>query len=411
MSQFPVESQASLVEAVNYLLSGPGGLGQNFQGFSAYEGAYLTGTFREPFSVPLTTTPAPNWYVEPIPIDDITPINVVDGETNIFEVDFTSAGLTEPPFAVGDSVRIQSVDPADYNGAYNRSVVSCTNTSVIIQYAGGAFATPPYVSGGTIGKNLADLENSTDCNGRVTVYGPTDRAFLSAQINLDMSYTASEASEFDIVIRINRYRGDPTTTPGDNDYLFDLDTNPIVSEQRTHYSVVTSGSTGNVEYIFTTVLDQPSFGYYWYILDVIFSTLDPALGSLLEQPMGSTAVYTYAGTAATQAVTTTYTNVPVITVTGTGTGGIVSVVLLQGTSTAYAEETTRIFFDTGDDTGIDYAVGDTIKLLGTALGGATPANDMTLTIATIDPQYYPGDALPNVATAGLRSFTAQVIKQ
>jgi len=56
-------------------------------------------------------------------------------------------------------------------------------------------------------------------------------------------------------------------------------------------------------------------------------------------------------------------------------------------------------------------VGDTIKLLGTALGGATPANDMTLTIEVIDPQYYPGDALPNVATAGLRSFTAQVIKQ
>jgi hypothetical protein len=185
---------------------------------------------------------------------------VVGGKTNIIEVDFTSAGLTTPPFAVGDSVRIRSVNPVDYNGAYNRSVVSCTNTSVILQFAGAPFTTPPYVSGGNIRKNLADLENSTDCNGRVTVYGPTDRAFLSAQINLDMSYTASEASEFDIVIRINRYRGDPTTTPGDNDYLFDLDTNPIVSEQSTHYSVATSGSTGNVEYIFTTVLDQPSFG-------------------------------------------------------------------------------------------------------------------------------------------------------
>lgn len=414
MSKFPVEisDNEGIVDSVNYLLSGPGGLGQNFQGFSDYRGAYLTGAFRAPFTVPLTTDPPPTQYVAPINIDDITPINVVDGQSRIFEVDFTSAGLTEPPFAPGDTVRIRSVNPSDYNGRYSRSVVSCTNTSVIIQFSGAAFDTPPYVSGGTIEKNLVDLESSTDCNGRVTVYGPTDRVFLSAQINVDTSYTASTASEFDVIIRINRYRGDPTTTPGDNDYLFDLDTDPVVSEQTTHYSVSTDGSTGNVEYIFTTVLDQPSFGYYWYILDYVFRTIDPNQGYLLGQPMGSTAAYTYSGTAATQASTTTYNAVPVTTLTGAGYDGVVSVVLLAGASTAYSEANTRIYIDTdvGDDSGFDYAVGDTIKLLGTDLGGTSPANDMTLTIQAIDPQPYPGDAKPNVVTLGLRSFTAQVIK-
>ena len=408
MSAFPVEDQNSTTEAVNYLLSGPGGLGQNFEGFSAYEGAYLTGTFREPFSVPLTTTDIPTWYVSPINIDNITPINMVDGQTAIFEVDFTSAGLTEPPFAAGDSVRIRNVNPSDYNGNYARSVVSCTNTSVIIQYAFGAFTTPPYVSGGTIEKNLANLENSTDCNGRVTVYGPTDRAFLSAQLNINISYTASMASEFDVIARINRYRGTPTDVAGDSDYSFDLDTNPIVSEQTTHYSVVANGSTGNQEYIFTTVLDQPSFGLYWYILDVIFATLDPTIGGLLSQPMGSTARYTYAGTAATQAATTTYTGITPTTLTGIGAGGVLDITLLVGTSTAYAEQNVAVVVDTS---GSDYEIGDTIQILGTDLGGASPANDLTLTIAAIAPQAYPGDALPNVATAGLRSFTAQVIKQ
>ena len=48
MAQYPVEDTAGLFEAVNYLLSGPSGLGQNFQGFSSYQPAYVTGTFRQP---------------------------------------------------------------------------------------------------------------------------------------------------------------------------------------------------------------------------------------------------------------------------------------------------------------------------------------------------------------------------
>ena len=47
MAKFPVEigDSEGIIDSVNYLLSGPGGLGQNFQGFSDYQGAYLTGAF------------------------------------------------------------------------------------------------------------------------------------------------------------------------------------------------------------------------------------------------------------------------------------------------------------------------------------------------------------------------------
>lgn len=407
MSQFPVESDEQLFQAVNYLLSGPSGLGQNFQGFSDYRGAYLTGTFRAPFTVPLTTAQVPTLYVAPINIDNITPLNVVDGQSRIFEVDFTSAGFTEPPFGVGDTVRVRSVNPSDYNGLYNRSIVSSTNTSVIIQYSGAAFDTPPYVSGGTIEKDLSNIENSTDCNARVTVYGPTDRVFVTSQINVNMSYTASMASEFDVRIQINRYRGTPTTTAGDNDYTFDLDTNPLVSEQVSHYSVSGDGSTGNQEYIFTTVLDQPSFGYYWYILDIMFSTLDPNNGGLLDQNMGDTNAYTLSGEKAIMVATTTYTGITPTT-SGSGTGAVVNITLLVGPEADYDETNTRIVVTTA---GSDYQVGDTLTIAGTDLGGTSPLNDMTLTITEIDPQPYPGDAQPNVATLGLRSFTAQVIKE
>lgn len=410
MSKFPVEisDNEGIVDSVNYLLSGPGGLGQNFQGFADYRGAYLTGSFREPFTVPLTTTPPPTFYVAPVNISDI---QVPTNPGRILEITFASAQAV-PPFNPGDTVVIADVvddEAADFfNDTYSRSVVSCSTTGVILQTQ-RTFTWPNYVSGGNISKNLADIESSTDCNGRVTVYGPTDRVFITSQINVDTGFTCSTTSEFDVIVRINRYRGTPTTVANDNDFLFDLDENPIVSEQRTHYTKTTSGTTGNVEYIFTTVLDQPSFGYYWYILDYLFSNLDPDKGGLLRQPMGSTAAYTYAGTAAAQGSTTDYYNVIPTTLTGTGSGADIDIQLLEGSSTAYSEENVRISFI--NDGGTDYEVGDTIKILGTDLGGATPANDMTLTIQAIDPQPYPGDALPDVVELGLRSFTAQVIKQ
>jgi hypothetical protein len=411
-AKYPVEvsDEEGIVDAVNYLLSGPSGLGQNFDGFSSYTPAYLTGTFRAPFAVPISTTPPPTMYVAPIAISNIT---VPNNPGAIIDVTYTSppAPFTPVPFAQGDTVDISGVTPGFYNDTYSRSVLEVSSTGILIQYPFGDFTWPPYVSGGTIEKNLSNTDIGTDCNGRVTVSGPSDEVFLSAQINFDFTYDCTTASEWDIIVKIDRYAGFPTTAAGDNEFLFDLDTNgnPIVSQQVTHYSESTSGVSGNQEYIFTTVLDQPSFGYYWYILDIEFSTLNPNLGGLLEQQYGQTTAYTYAGTSATQAVTTDYINVIPTTLTGTGSGADIDIQLLEGASAAYTEANTTINYI--NTAGIDYAVGDTLLVVGTDLGGASPANDLTLTVVSIDPQSYPGDATPGVFTLGLRSFTAQVIKQ
>jgi hypothetical protein len=407
-AKFPVEvnDNEGIVDAINYLMSGPSGLGQNFDGFSDYNSAYLTGTFRAPFTVPITTTPAPTLSVAPIAIGNIT---VPNNPGNIIDV-FYAAPQTPTPFAQGDSVTISGVTPSFYDDNYNRSVLEVSSTHILLQYnTTNTITWPAYVSGGTIEKNASNIDNSTDCNGRVTVYGPTDKAFISAQINLDFTYDCTVASEWDIKVKINRYVGTPTTTPGDNDYLFDLDTDPLVSQQVTHYSAAASGTSGNVEYIFTTVLDQPSFGYYWYILDIEFATLNPLLGGLLEQQYGQTSAYTFSGTSATQAVTTDYFNVIPSTLTGIGSGADIDIQLLEGASAVYTEANTTINYI--NTAGSDYAVGDTLLVLGTDLGGASPANDLTLTIVSVDPQYYPGDVTPGVFTLGLRSFTAQVIKQ
>ena len=407
-AKYPVEvsDEEGIVDAVNYLLSGPAGLGQNFQGFSDYRGAYLTGTFRAPFTVPLTTNPPPTLSVAPVSISNIT---VPNNPGAIIDLTYTTP-QSPVPFSPGDTVVVSGVTPSFYNDTYRRGVLQVSSTGMVLQYSSD-LTWPAYVSGGTVEKNASNIDVSTDCNGRVTVYGPTDEVFITAQINLDFTYACTVASEWDIKVKIDRYAGFPTVTAGDNDYLFDLDTvgNPVISQQVTHYSESTSGSSGNVEYIFTTVLDKPSFGYYWYILDIEFSTKNPLLGGLLLQQYGQSTAYTYSGTSATQAATTSYVNVIPTTLTGIGSGADIDIELLVGASGAYTEANTTINYI--NTAGTDYAVGDTLLVAGTDLGGASPANDLTLTVVSVDPQDYPGDATPGVFTLGLRSFTAQVIKQ
>jgi len=70
-----------------------------------------------------------------------------------------------------------------------------------------------------------------------------------------------------------------------------------------------------------------------------------------------------------------YYNVTGTTLTGTGTGAHFNILR---TVESYVGGITPNVRGTG------YAVGDTIKVLGTALGGATPANDATITVATVD---------------------------
>jgi hypothetical protein len=62
---------------------------------------------------------------------------------------------------------------------------------------------------------------------------------------------------------------------------------------------------------------------------------------------------------------------------GTGTGAVFNIVK-TGSGTAYSGNITVTITNGGSN----YAVGDTITILGTNLGGATPANDLTLTVAT-----------------------------
>jgi len=286
MAQYPIESgdSAAIAEGLNYLLSGPAGLGQNFQGFSAYLPAYIRPSSRQPWDLsvtvgdPPTAQPLnPSIYLN-IPINNITvPAN--PGQQIVCT--FTTPQATAP-FNYGDQIDVAGVvaggiDPVFYNDSY--TVFSCTTTTVTL-FTTGTYTWPAYVSGGSVGRNYMNYANSTDCNARVTVQGPTDQVFVSAQLDLSYEYECFNNISYDVIVRISRGRGFPDSTPGSNDYLFaDFTT---ISEKTFAKTVTVGSGTDTLEAVFTTVLDGPNldFGYYWYILEVEFvaSITDVTIG-------------------------------------------------------------------------------------------------------------------------------------
>ena len=413
MSQFPIEINDSqgINDAVNYLLSGPGGLGQNFEGFAAYQPAYLRSSFRQPWSVSIASGLNSSIYLA-LPISNAQPV----GGNPSSEVEFTFATpQATAPFEWGDRLQVTGVTDdgsgSGYNDiSYNYIVVSCSVTSVIIQYTVDNQAVPLtwsiYISGGEIGRDRMNRPLDTDCNARVSVAGPTDQVFVSAQLDLTWEYTCTMADDYDVVVAIYRSQGFPTASTTNTDYLF---SNSVLVSEKTFARSVTAGTgTQSLEAVFSTVLDGPGlpFGLYWYILSVEFQVPGGAQGTLIR--------YVLSGTRLPQAITT-YSSLFPVTVTGSGSGLEIDTTLYDLPPDTYNNLGPSVSTNTDVFTvaaGADYRLGDQLLVAGTDLGSATPANDMTITVTAV---VLPSSGTYNIAigavTTGLRSLTAQVIKQ
>ena len=286
MAQFPVEDQAGILEAVNYLLSGPAGLGQNFAGFSAYQPLdpvdyeYMTGNFRVPFS---QIGPA-ELYVAPVALS-----NAEQLDSRTIKYTFAGAPLAAPPFSLGNGINVTGITPSTYNSQdltdagysiFSIGVVECTDTYVIVRTRSpivGSLGT--YVSGGSANYRLTEntidsFYNSTDCNARVTVSGGSDRVFISAQLTQTIDYEVlSGPTDLSVWVAIRRYKGFTNNDPVNPDYLFDPD-GTVSRKIYTFPGLSGTGSLPELETIFTAVIDQPPPGYYWYILEVLFEYPD-----------------------------------------------------------------------------------------------------------------------------------------
>jgi len=379
MAKYPVEisDTEGTNDAINYLLSGPSGLGQNFKGSSAYVPSDLTGNFRPPFSILAPTAPAyANLYVPPIALstaerldgftwkftfaspmvapfalgqgpfvagvvtadntvilNSLTAFTVASGTkaltatTNYYSnvpttvltgsgsglvlsfVVYTSpsepyangpgytnidvfASASGSGFVPGDTVRvlgtaIGGASPAndlvltvvevtnDYNGDYysGPGVVECTTTHVIIRTQ-TSYPDPGPGTGGTISLTSMGYDISTDSNAKVVVAGATDRVFISGQLSSTISYDTASITDLTYRIRLNRLKGFITSDPSNPEYRFVPDAT-IAEKTFTFNSLaIGTGTTSEVDAIFTAVIDEPDPGYYWYIIEIRFDA-DP----------------------------------------------------------------------------------------------------------------------------------------
>ena len=290
MAKFPVEidDKEGIVDAINNLLSGPSGLGQNFAGFtSTVQGyydtpsydppqaaiGYVTSNYRTPYtnSDPLTKT-----YVEGI---DLKTSEMLDAQTIKFTYLTTQAA---PPFAVGNNPSVRESSNDFYNGEYGRTGIVQSTTEFCIVRSPGDGTVHPAGDGGYIfldGFGGAAFV-STDANAKVTVNGAGDRVFLSGNMNNILDYTTFEDSEFSVSFLINRYVGSPTSDPTNPDFVFGFDKTICVKT----YAWKTPEGTGTLppapggtsiqngvqplEPVFTAIIDQPGPGFYWYIFEI-----------------------------------------------------------------------------------------------------------------------------------------------
>ena len=107
--QFPIQSdnETAQTDALNYLLSGPTGLGQDFNGFASFEPYWLTANFRTPYTlatVDINGNPTvANLYVAPV---NLSNAELLDPYT--FKFTF-AATQTPPPFALGNPITINDI--------------------------------------------------------------------------------------------------------------------------------------------------------------------------------------------------------------------------------------------------------------------------------------------------------------
>jgi hypothetical protein len=288
-AKFPVEisDQEGIVDAINYLLSGPAGLGQNFAGFSSFTPAWLTGNFRAPY----TTSSVALLTVAPIALSTS---EMLDGRT--FKFTFNSA-QPSPPFANGNGITVDATTDPFYNDTYGTiGVVECTTTYCIVR-TNTSYAIEPPATGGNIFLITGTGALDTDANARVTVTGGTDRVFVSGQLAQLISYDVTSPGDLQVTVEINKYYGFQDPLPINPDIKFNY-RSTIAKRIYTYAGLTGTGTLPLLETVFSTVVDQPDpnqapttdpefswTGYFWYILDVSFEFTTGA-GSITTDEFG-----------------------------------------------------------------------------------------------------------------------------
>lgn len=272
MSKYPVESSdiEGITAGVNYLLSGPAGLGQNFSGKSRTN-QQLSGNFYNNGD-----------RVETTDVDSLFDVSsVVKIDDYTWKLNFTTTQAF-PPFFPSNRIRI-GIDSTNYpyygNIVTPIGVVECTvdyvtvafDLPIDISYYNDIPGTVVWFSFGSTLVNPFYIPFYVDATA--TINSATDRVFLSGQAtNLNLfvnNYSSADPQFFTVYVMINRYVS--TIVPDGVNFktVLTFDTT-IVTQSKT--TTIAAGDMVELQYdgfYFTSFIDEPIIGNYEYRLEML----------------------------------------------------------------------------------------------------------------------------------------------
>jgi len=323
MSQYPLDTGSNLVEAVNYLLSGPTSIGQNFEGVSAVgydagtsEGLafvpYQTWYTGLPYNGPLSFRTAeeqpgtqddpadplvtdvyyPLWNTLPggLAITAITPVTATGRDITVTVTLGSLTNESQSPWSNGQQVVLTGITPSSFDGTYTvidfePSSATYPTTDVTLR-SDTSQTWASYTSGGTLSINdfslTVDQIFPTGLQAVVTVTGPTDRVFISSQSGSLSVYTYTKFVDIlsftpKIKLQINRYRAISTTTlPDSVDYQYyqgyewEFDKSIISLSKIIDWDALGTEVKVNDygDIIYNNVIDSPGQGLYLYAFQI-----------------------------------------------------------------------------------------------------------------------------------------------
>jgi hypothetical protein len=122
-----------------------------------------------------------------------------------------------------------------------------------------------------------DRYRGTDGDVTVTILGGQERVFVSAQLDQRVDYSVSSGpAAMNVYAEIRRYTAFLNDDPTNPDFIFD-DPITVVTKYVEFTGLTGTGTLPLIETVFSNVIDNPTPGYYRYILEVYFETVSGTL--------------------------------------------------------------------------------------------------------------------------------------
>jgi len=360
MAAYPITNPDSinLIEALNYVASGPTDIGQQLVGYNMYQDTLeLNGNQQAPFA----NKQPPVTYLYQPPID-LSTATWIDAYTRQYT--FQGAPIGYIPYALGQTITVTGVSPNEYDtpaGGYGQPVndtvvVKCTEDYVIIRSATKSIANPGPGTGGRAlfalmktsfyGGGQADFRINTPANAQVSVDISNSLVGVTAQLEiLNNTYAILWQDPDPFYLHSLQYR-----------------------VELNRYKAVNIGTVANpvYDYKFDKIVSR----------ELIYSDL-----SIGPPTRGIPLTWTITGGVPAAGSAGFYT-VPVSDIYGIGGVGAAVDVDITNDTVAYSVGSTVT--PTSPPYAGNYSVGEQVYVPGDLLGGVTPTNDLFLTVASID---------------------------